>query len=401
MKCFITLGKIDIKYIILISLAIGTFFGIAHSFSLYSKNKSKFYDKYKENNKLLKSFMKFLGMTYLIFGEIIRKKIIYKKGEKPLNNLIKIKDIIFISIVCFLFLLGECLAVFLKIKKNRAIALDERYNSIEFIFLFLISLIVFKVRYYKHQYISILLIIILEIIRYIIKSTDNNSSNDKKNKKKDINPWLEFFLQIVRASIDAIFIGYSKLLMEVKFFSPYKVTYIFGLISLVIILICYLILSFISVKGTNSYCFINYKEKCYIENLFSIFCDFTFLQFLGLFLLSILQGMYQFVYNFIIKDYTMCHFFLYYQFYSLYSNIRRKSSNNLILSFVIIFCILEFFITFVFLELIQLNFCGLNKDIKFNIEKRTLLETYETDSQKENRNSVVYNDNDYITKYDE
>ena len=265
----------------------------------------------------------------------------------------------------------------------------------------LLNLIVFKIRYYKHQYISILLIIILEIIRYIIKSTDNNSSNDKKNKKKDINPWLEFFLQIVRASIDAIFIGYSKLLMEVKFFSPYKVTYIFGLINLILILICYLILSFISVKGTNSYCFINYKEKCYIENLFSIFCDFTFLQFLGLFLLSILQGMYQFVYNFIIKDYTMCHFFLYYQFYSLYSNIRRKSSNNLIFSFVVIFCILEFFITFVFLELIQLNFCGLNKDIKLNIEKRALLETYETDSQKENRNSVVYNDNDYIKKYGE
>ena len=68
---------------------------------------------------------------------------------------------------------------------------------------------------------------------------------------------------------------------------------------------------------------------------------------------------------------------------------------------LLFFCILEFFITFVFLELIQLNFCGLNKDIKLNIEKRALLETYETDSQKENRNSVVYNDNDYIKKYGE
>ena len=179
--------------------------------------------------------------------------------------------------------------------------MDERYNSIEFIFLFLISLIIFKKRYYKHQYISILFIIILEMIRYIIKP--NNISGFKQNyDRKDkygnetmpyighqrtINSWYEFFFQIVRATIDAIFIGYCKFLMEVKFFSPYKVTYLFGLICLVIILIIYIILSFISVEEKNKYNFIKYKGKYYIENLFSVFCDFTFLQFLGLFFFSI------------------------------------------------------------------------------------------------------------------
>ena len=345
--------------------------------------------------------MRFLGISYLIFGELISKKIIYNKGEKPIKNLIKIKDIVFISIVCFLFLIGEFIAIFLKIKTNTEIALDERYNSIEFIFLFIISLIIFKVRYYKHQYISILLIILLEIIKYIINITINNNDKSLNEENKDINPWFEFLLQTVRATIDAIFVGYSKLLMEVKFFSPYKATYLFGLISFIVILIAYIILSFISVEGTNSYCFIYYKEKCYVENLLSVFCDFTFLQFLGLFLLSIFDGIYQFTYNFIVRDYTICHFFIYFQFYSLYTNITERNKKKLTLSLIFIFSIFELFITFVFLELIQLNFCGLNKNVKSNIEKRALLETNENIFKNEGINSYVYDDDNYITQLNE
>ena len=397
MSCCISFGKMDIKYLlliilILVSLAVG-----ALSFNLYENNRGNYYPNYKENNKFLKSFLKYLGMTYFILGESIRKKFVYKKGEKPIKNLITIKDIIYLLIVCFFVLLDEFFAIFLKIKTNKGISLDERYNSIEFIFLFIISLIIFKVRYYKHQYISILLIIILEIIRYIVKRTDNNNNDDED--EKNINPWVEFLLQISRALIDAIFAGYSKSLMEVKFFSPYKTTYIFGLICLIVIIITYIILTFISVESTSSFCFIKYKEKCYIDNFFSIFSDFTFLQFLGILLYSIFMGNYQFAVIFIIKDYTICHLFLFYQISSLYANIKESIKNKLVLFFIIIFYILEFFITFIFLELIQLNFWGLDQNIKINIEKRALTETYENYSSE--RDYLAYNDDDYVTKFNE
>ena len=397
MSCCISFGKMDIKYLlliilILVSLAVG-----ALSFNLYKNNRGNYYPNYKENNKFLKSFLKYLGMTYFILGESIRKKFVYKKGEKPIKNLITIKDIIYLLIICFFVLLDEFFAIFLKIKTNKGISLDERYNSIEFIFLFIISLIIFKVRYYKHQYISILLIIILEIIRYIVKRTDNNNNDDED--EKNINPWVEFLLQISRALIDAIFAGYSKSLMEVKFFSPYKTTYIFGLICLIVIIITYIILTFISVESTSSSCFIKYKENCYIDNFFSIFSDFTFLQFLGILLYSIFMGNYQFAVIFIIKDYTICHLFLFYQISSLYSNIIESIKNKLVLSFIIIFYILEFFITFIFLELIQLNFWGLDQNIKINIEKRALTETYENYSSE--RDYLAYNDDDYVTKFNE
>ena len=151
MSCCISFGKMDIKYLlliilILVSLAVG-----ALSFNLYKNNRGNYYPNYKENNKFLKSFLKYLGMTYFILGESIRKKFVYKKGEKPIKNLITIKDIIYLLIVCFFVLLDEFFAIFLKIKTNKEISFDERHNSIEFIFLFIISLIIFKVRYYKHQ----------------------------------------------------------------------------------------------------------------------------------------------------------------------------------------------------------------------------------------------------------
>ena len=39
--------------------------------------------------------------------------------------------------------------------------------------------------------------------------------------------------------------------------------------------------------------------------------------------------------------------------------------------------IIEILITFIFLEIIQLNFCGLDKNVKENIEERALLDNVE------------------------
>ena len=40
--------------------------------------------------------------------------------------------------------------------------------------------------------------------------------------------------------------------------------------------------------------------------------------------------------------------------------------------------IIEILITFIFLEIIQLNFCGLNENLKKNIEERALLDNDES-----------------------
>ena len=109
--------------------------------------------------------MKYLGYCYLIIGEIIfllnnffliikkiiRKKFDTKANDAPVTNLVKIKDIIFIIIVTLIALTDEFLVIFLKIKTNSLITLDERYNFPLFIFLFISSILIFKMRYYNHQ----------------------------------------------------------------------------------------------------------------------------------------------------------------------------------------------------------------------------------------------------------
>lgn len=395
MKSCISFGKIEVKYFIMIFISLATLLMISISFNIFSKDKEKYIGylgEYKENNKFLKSFLKYFGQTWIILGEIIRKKVSFKKNEKEINSLNK-KDFFFIIVVALAVLLDEFLAIFLKIHTNTIIYLDERYNSIEFIFLFMTSLIIFKIRYYKHQYLSIIIIIISELLRYIIILI-------KVNQSQNINPFLEFGLQIIRAVIDSLFLGYSKALMEYKFFSPYRATYIFGTICLIIVILLYIILSIMPVKDSHSYCFVKYKDKCYIDNFLSIFSGFSIVQFLCLFCYSLAGGVCQLLFNFIVKDFTMCHTFLYYQVSALYLSFTKNKINIFILIVIIITAVIELFISFIFLEILQVNICGLNKNVKINIEQRAIEDCKDLYHQT-SINSVIDINDEYCTEMTE
>lgn len=398
MKWIISFGKLELKYFIMIGSAIGLLFLNKNSYSLYSNEKEEIIKAYfkkvgisytesdiKNNNALLKSFLKYLGFSLFIIGEIIRKKLSRKEKESEtnilsMNNTIKKNlgenkndekykinrlDIIFISCISIALLLNEFLAIAIKsIYGLDTIHIDEIYNTIEFTFLFFTSYLIFKLRYYKHQYLSIIIIIILEILRIIIK-------------KKDMNTIKNAGLQVIRAFIDSIFIGYSKALMEYKYFSPFKPLYIFGFINVIILLVISIIVSFIPV-GDSSFCQIMHEGKCYFDNIGSIFNEFSFVQFIGLFLYMISASGIQLLFNFIANNYTICHIFPYYIVYE-FSKIFIYDSIDLIL--LIIFCIIEFLIAFIFLEIIVLNFCGLNEYVKVNIEKRARLDTIIVDDK--------------------
>ena len=212
----------------------------------------------------------------------------------------------------------------------------------------------------------------------------------------------EFLFQILRALLESIFNGYSKFLMDLKFFSPFKATYIFGLINLLIVIIIYMILSYITVDENKSYCYVKYNNNCYIDNFYSIFTNFTFIQFVGLFFYSIVIGILKVLFDFIVRDYTMCHIYLYYQFIVIYSFFKKKNNGTLSISINIVSIVIELLITLVFLEIIELKFCGLNKNIKENIEKRAMLDIVEKDSNDNNSVlSGVYSDENYITNYKE
>ena len=373
MKHFISFSKFDKKYFMLIIIAciVGIYFGYWETFLYFLEDKQKHVENYVEN-KLLLSFLKYLGYSYFFIGEVIRKRLNFKgKVDKPKDLLTK-KDFIFIGLISIAVLIAEFLAIVIRlINGKNYIYIDEYYNIIEFAFLFTSSLFIFKMKYYKHQYISVILILILEIIRFIVKFNEYFKFD---------NIILVYLLQMIRAFIDSILIGYSKGLMDKKFFSPYKVTYIFGLINLILISIIYIIITYMPVENNSPLCFIEYKNKCYIDNIFSNFVGYSVKQIILLFFHSIFVGLGRFLLNFILNYFTICHLFVYYNFCEFFINCQNEHPKK---TFLIISNIVEFFVAFIFFEIIELNCFGLSKDIKENIEKRALLETEDCLSLRE------------------
>ena len=144
---------------------------------------------------------------------------------------------------------------------------------------------------------------------------------------------------------------------------------------LLIIIIIYIIVTYIPVKETSKFCSLKYEGKCYFDNIYSLFKDFDFIQFIGLFLNMIGVCFNQLFYNFIANNFSICHIFPYYQIYVLYENIDTFGSeeNKLyILILTIISGFFEFLVTLVFLEIIILNCLSLNQNIKRNIQERAI-----------------------------
>ena len=311
MKNFISISKFGKNYymIILIVCIVATYFGYWETFTYFLEDKEKYVDDYREN-KLMLSFLKYLGCSYFGIGELIRKKI--NKESSEFENLIKTKDIVYIGLISFAVLMAEFLAIVIReINGKGFIYIDEYYNIIEFIFLILSSKFIFKTRYFKHQYISVIVIFIFEIIRYIVKFEQYFQFE---------NFFLSYFLQMIRAFVDSVFVGYSKGLMNYKYFSPYKVTYIFGIIYLISIVVIYFIVSLIPINKGSTICYKEYNGKCYIDNFLSIFDGFSFIQFICLFFHSVFVGLGRFLLNFILSKFTTCHLIVYYNFCEFFIN---------------------------------------------------------------------------------
>ena len=409
---YISFGHLNIKYLIMILSAIVLLFIGRGGYFLYLGGLNE-----KDNHKLLKTFLKYIGFSLCYVGEIIRKKLTFKNNEdeeKLLNSdvryndaqkkeaskhFINPKDKIYIIIIALAHLVNEFLAITLKaISRNTIIKFDNLYNTIEFLFLFFISYFIFKLVYYRHQKISIILIILCEILKIMVLQIKKEGTNQENNDGKF--SFISLMIQILKAFFDSVFIGYSKVLMEDKFFSPYKVLYIFGFINGLLVLLLYFIFTCISYESNennknNIFFELEYNGKLYFDNFYGIFEGFNFLKFIGL-LLDIIgvTGSCLF-FNFIVNNFTICHLFFYYQIYSFYGNIKSGSGSNLF--FVIIISIFELFITIVFLELIILHCFKLDKNVKKNIVERSVLDV---DNKDDNDDENDLNDDNYIVNYD-
>ena len=282
--------------------------------------------------------------------------------NKPYNEYLPIKEIIKIFLITLFLLLKEFLKIIPQIINKDKDKYEYEYeNSFIFIEFLLILLIPHSSEvYYKHQKFSFLIFTLIEIIKIIvfIIYKINNSFID----------YLAIFFEIIFSIIYSFYYIYIKRLMQYKFISPYKCNFIIGIINFPLIIIIYLIISFTSLGDENN----NYY---YVDSTFILFkYDLDIINIIRLMILTIGYGINASLFNKIIYDFTLYHSYIPLLIEKFIVEIFYQIGEGNFYIFLISCFFIELIMILVFMEIIELNFCGFNKNLKKNIELRAFNE---------------------------
>ena len=328
----------------------------------------------------------------------LKKSLLKNKKEKnklaieyifnDFSDTIMVKDLIFIFISSILVLIADFINIEIQInnidKVGDQLILNEHYNFAVLLFIVIFAYLLYRMKFYKHQIYSVLIILFLGIFRYILKVIYYYGLFKATNLFRDI------VLQIIAAIFESIVIIYSKALMEYKFFSPYKICYIFGIINTIIVLVLMIVFSFIKTNTNNWFFALKYEGYYYLDNIYSILEVYRY-KLILLFVVSICLGILKLFINLTINKFTVCHIFLLLQNKEVCTNIFQEMATEKGYTYVILIFIshfIDFFIILVFLEIIELNFCDLNKNLKRNIKNRADDETRQSIENIRNNSDI-------------
>ena len=380
-KKYLTFGKFNKKYI---SIIISYFF--ANCLQVFANILSKTYIKRKNpNNNFIENpfynyFFTYLGRILMIIPKIIinidssenkinKQKNNTKNNSKsieyiynPTTSQLSSQDIIYLFCICFIIFFRDISSsIYLYYYKINFFSNYELLSNIliylfSLIFIFLLAKIIYKIKNYRHQLISFSIIIGLEFLKiYII--TDKNFITEK-------NSSILYVLSVIRlfnAFIDSFQLIYIEIYMKHKYFSPFKVIIIFGIIQFILLFIFYFILTFVPCKGYL--CNIEYNGKFYLAHLSQILNFFSLL----LFLKSIFNSIMELLSYIIINDFSIFHYFLLQTIEIIITQLFLDENNKAISSG---FSLIEIFFILLFLEIIEINICKISDNTKKNIQER-------------------------------
>ena len=238
--------------------------------------------------------------------------------------------------------------------------------ELELIFLFVLTRFMYNVQFYKHQYFSIIVLSVIELVNLIAKNID-----------KDIgNIIMIIIFGIVLSCLKSMIIIYIKGLMEYKYFSPYKVCYIFGLFNFFLVTILYMIFSFIPCNYI--FCKSTYNGTTYLGNILEIFS----VSGIFILILFILQAFIEIINYVVIHDFSVCHSFLIIHVTQILDlnkeeNTFNKYNDDYVYLYIflgVFLSVLSTILILLFLEIIEIHICGLSYNTKKNIEKRAMLD---------------------------
>jgi hypothetical protein len=223
------------------------------------------------------------------------------------------------------------------------------------------------------------LIIVIGAIRYTLKIVVFHSPNFTFPLD-----FIILFGLVVIAFFEAILHVYIKLVIEFRYYSPFLISLMVGLICTVIAI---LILLFSSINCENSFCKLINQSRDF---------NFSHLEKFFLFLYSFFYGFSFFVSVMVIRNYTPCHLFLLFQSKEFIINIfySIQSWNTWKFIMVLITFLLEINASFVFLEILELRCCGFDQNLKNSITERADSEIKILMEDLTDTDNVNDNDND-------
>ena len=236
-------------------------------------------------------------------------------------------------------------------------------EAVEIIFIVIISKFLLKTQLYMHHYIGLIILVIASL------------SIDIPFNLSLFKPQILFIvIYLLFIIIDANFITYEKYMMDKLYYSPFIIVFSIGILflSVSIFFTIYILMVGNSLYDGKKYTlqsFSDYfEEKGYKTTVIYMFYCSSFRFFLNI--LKILTIYY----------FTQNHIYTSYTFIKLVDLLIVKKTNYKYFS--IILFIPQFLGLLIFLEIIELNFCKLNKNTKINIEKRELKEDLNDDDDQ-------------------
>ena len=242
------------------------------------------------------------------------------------------------------------------------------------LFLFIFFRVFNKTRFYKHQYISLIIIIIMGLIKFGYKIINNKI-------------YLDFYLIgffIILPLLDSINIYFVQKFLTHDNFSPFFICFVTGIVYLLLSIPIFGIFYFIEC-GDSEICRLltnqvqSFDTKTaiivYMTNIFN----------------SIFYSLQHFIKFLTIDKFTVFHFIIISTCGELINVIFEQCYKFDIFDLLVTLIAYAFEIlgVLVFIERLELNFCGLNKNLKKYISIRAVKEFYD---MKESENEEDEND---------
>jgi len=354
------------------------------------------------NNHIIINYMfRYLGL--ILFSLSLYKYdpgIIDDNSEEGHKNE-KIISLLFILLIMIIMVLQEILEDIFYRSNLRA--LD--FWVLELPLLSYFNFKYFKFKIYLHHklaiYLNVFILLIYKIIYLIVSINDNDEERKENSVFKNYNEYwgiipLGILTNLIIMTSRAFTLSNIKVLMEYKFFSPIKLLIINGIIGAIITIAIGSISTFIECNTISFQVLkickikVSTNNTYFLEN-FKIWWKDE-INFYGIFLLLIgiiMNFFYRLFYILIIKNLTAIHIMFQFIFYTTLlgwiGNLTKNNySNNIFFidAFILIIYLIISFGLLIYLEMIELNFCNLNYNLKKTIADRSI-QDYELDIDHE------------------